>query len=137
MFLNSEQKNLKRAIEKEDGSYSDMLDDDVTYLIVVKVGSRNYFVCFFPDYHQSAQQLNISIVPLQWIYDSIRDKELKALSDYSLRLFEGIVVSTTGFNNGNRKLSFPHEMSAMLCNRSWNEMEGCLKEICFTITQIT
>ena len=46
-----ERKNLKRAIEKEDGSYSDMLDDDVTYLIVVKVGSRNYFVCSFPDYH--------------------------------------------------------------------------------------
>ena len=88
-----ERKKLKRAIETEDGSYSDILGDDVTYLIVVKVGSRNYF---------SAQQLNISIVPVQWIYDSIRDKELKALSDYSLRLFEGIVVSTTGFNNDER-----------------------------------
>lgn len=44
--------------------------------------------------------MNIPIVPLAWVYDSIQDKELKDRADYPLRLFEGMVVSTTGFNNG-------------------------------------
>ena len=44
--------------------------------------------------------MNIPIVPLAWVYDSIQDKELKDPADYPLRLFEGMVVSTTGFNNG-------------------------------------
>lgn len=44
--------------------------------------------------------MNIPIVPLEWVYDSIQDKELKDPAEYPLRLFEGMVVSTTGFNNG-------------------------------------
>ena len=44
--------------------------------------------------------MNIPVVPLAWVYDSIQDKKLKDPSEYPLRLFEGMVVSTTGFNNG-------------------------------------
>lgn len=50
--------------------------------------------------------MNIPIVPLAWVYDSIQDQKLKDLSEYPFRLFEGIVVSTTGFNNGICFVSF-------------------------------
>lgn len=36
---------MKQLIDKEDGLCQDYLDEDVSYLIIKRVGTRNYFVC--------------------------------------------------------------------------------------------
>ena len=41
---------MKEVIEKEDGLCQDYLDDDVSYLIVQRVGSINFYVCEFLIY---------------------------------------------------------------------------------------
>ena len=38
------EKQLKRVIDKENGVYQEFLDEDVSYLIIKRVASRNYFV---------------------------------------------------------------------------------------------
>lgn len=45
-------KKLKRAIEKEGGSYRDILEDDTSYLVVRKVGSYNYYVELIFVFHE-------------------------------------------------------------------------------------
>ena len=35
-------------IDRENGVYQEVLDEDVSYLIIKKVASRNYFVCVVP-----------------------------------------------------------------------------------------
>ena len=37
---------MKGVIEKEDGLCQEYLDEDVSYLIVQRVGSNNFYVCY-------------------------------------------------------------------------------------------
>lgn len=45
-----------------------------------------------------ARERGINIIPIKWIYDSINSGTLQDVSDYRFKLFEGIVVTTTGFD---------------------------------------
>ena len=93
------QNSLKVIIDKEGGDLTREMHEDVTHYITNKVGSRNYFVCDFSrSYPQAAIDQCAAIVPSQWVHDSVDFGISSNLQAYKYALFQGLVVTTTGFD---------------------------------------